>query len=201
MSVKRQDVLDTATRLFARFGYQAVGIDRIIDEAGVSKMTMYKYFPSKGDLVVEVLRQREADLAADLVAFVAARADALGRVRAVFDWHDAWIKGDFFYGCMFASAAAEYAASDARILQASNEQKQHLKTYVASLLEPLTGADAAPGYAAKLMLLLDGAIVAARVSGNKEAALEAWDAASELLARFEAGSPPDADPARASRAP
>jgi len=184
MSAKRQDVLDTATRLFSQFGYQAVGIDRIIDEAGVSKMTMYKYFPSKNDLVVEVLQQREVDVAAGLVAFVNERQDSLARVRAVFDWHDEWIKDESFHGCMFISAASEYAASDARILQASADQKQHLKIFLERLLEPLTGGDAAPGYASKLMLLIDGAIVAARVCGNKEAALEAWEAASELLAKF-----------------
>ena len=55
MKEKRQILIDTATRLFSQDGYHAVGIDRILAEAGVAKMTLYKYFPSKKELVVEVL--------------------------------------------------------------------------------------------------------------------------------------------------
>ncbi len=52
---KRDDILATATRLFGEHGYHAVGVDRIRDEAEVSKMTLYHHFPSKEALVEAVL--------------------------------------------------------------------------------------------------------------------------------------------------
>ncbi|RVB44090.1 TetR/AcrR family transcriptional regulator, partial [Mesorhizobium sp. M7A.F.Ca.CA.004.05.1.1] len=57
-SGKRQHVVDTAYVLFKRAGFHATGIDRIIAEADVAKMTMYRHFPSKDELIVEVLDYR-----------------------------------------------------------------------------------------------------------------------------------------------
>ncbi|WP_232457870.1 TetR/AcrR family transcriptional regulator [Burkholderia ubonensis] len=181
MNTKRQDVVDTATRLFAQYGYQAVGIDRIIAESGVAKMTMYKYFPSKNDLIIEVLRQREADVAEDLLAFVNSKEGTVERVRAVFEWHDRWIKGGGFSGCMFINAATEHAGLEGRVLQASSEQKHRFITFFEQLLIPIVGARRAPGDARKLMILLDGAIVAAQVYGNTDAAVDAWEVAKQVL--------------------
>ena len=56
---KREVLVQTAMKLFAQGGYTGVGIDRIIAEAGIAKMTLYKYFPSKQDLIMEVLTQRD----------------------------------------------------------------------------------------------------------------------------------------------
>ncbi|VWD27110.1 TetR family regulatory protein [Burkholderia aenigmatica] len=181
MSAKRQAVVDTATRLFSAFGYQAVGVDRIIAESSVSKMTMYKYFPSKDDLIVEVLRQRQRVTFDDLVAYANARSDPTARIDAIFDWHDLWINGPLFYGCMFINAATEHPEADSEIARASAMQKVHLRTFFEQLLKPLTGENRAPVYASKLMILIDGAIVAAQVYGNKNAAIEARDVARMLL--------------------
>src|SRR3954452_2648383 len=55
----RQRVLETADRLFYQEGVRAVGIDRVIAEAGVAKMSLYNHFPSKDDLILAVLKYRE----------------------------------------------------------------------------------------------------------------------------------------------
>lgn len=181
MSSKRQAVVDTATRLFAQFGYQAVGIDRIIAESGVAKMTMYKYFPSKNDLIVEVLEQREASVAENLIEFVNSKSDPIERVKAVYEWHDRWIKSSEFSGCMFINAATEYSSREAKVLQASSAQKRRFISFFEQLLTPIVGAKQATGDANKLMILLDGAIVAAQVYGNSHAAMEAWDVAKHIV--------------------
>lgn len=185
MSAKKQAVVDTATRLFSQFGYQTVGVDRIISESGVSKMTLYKYFPSKNDLIVEVLKQREAAVAQDLVAFVNRHDDPLARVAAVFEWHDQWIKGESFHGCMFINATTEHPQLDSGVPQVSAEQKTHLRTFFEQLLIPLMKRRDAISCASKLMILLDGAIIAAQVYGNRNAAMEAWDVAKTLLFQVE----------------
>src|SRR5688572_6339230 len=61
-SPAKQRILETADRLFYEDGIRAVGIDRIIAEAGVAKMTLYAYFASKDDLIVAVLRHREGSV-------------------------------------------------------------------------------------------------------------------------------------------
>src|SRR4249920_676858 len=58
-SEARQRILETADRLFYREGVRAVGIDRIIAEAEVAKMSLYKHFPSKDDLILAALKHRE----------------------------------------------------------------------------------------------------------------------------------------------
>src|SRR4051794_11702142 len=58
-SEARQRILETADRLFYQEGVRAVGVDRIIAEAAVAKMSLYKHFPSKDDLILEVLKYRE----------------------------------------------------------------------------------------------------------------------------------------------
>ncbi len=181
MSEKRQNIVDTAMRLFAQFGYQAVGIDRIIAESGVAKMTMYKYFPSKNDLIIEVLAQREATVAEGLIAFVNSKSDPLARVKAVYEWHDGWIHDNSFAGCMFINAATEHAAREARVLEAASGQKRRFIAFFEQLLTPIVGEKRAADDARKLMILLDGAIVAAQVYGNHQAAMDAWEIAQTLI--------------------
>src|SRR5262245_2695423 len=61
-SEARQRILETADRLFYQEGVRAVGVDRIIAEAGVAKMSLYKHFPSKDDLILAVLKHREVSV-------------------------------------------------------------------------------------------------------------------------------------------
>lgn len=75
MSDKRNQIIRAATRLFGLYGYHSVGIDWVIAEAHVTKTTMYRHFPLKTDLIVEVLQQRARACAASL--------DAAGRRHAV----------------------------------------------------------------------------------------------------------------------
>src|SRR3954451_14736899 len=60
MAGGRERILDTAYELFSKHGTRAVGVDRIIDEAGTAKMTLYRNFASKDELIVAFLEEREA---------------------------------------------------------------------------------------------------------------------------------------------
>src|SRR5262245_61425521 len=72
---KREELIDTALRLFSRHGYRATGIDTILAEAGVAKMTLYHHFKSKDELIVAALKKRDAEWRTWFVR----RVDELGR--------------------------------------------------------------------------------------------------------------------------
>ncbi|HMV18151.1 MAG TPA: helix-turn-helix domain-containing protein [Rhodocyclaceae bacterium] len=180
-SERRAHLVDTALRLFARGGYHATGIDAVLAASGVAKKTLYHHFPSKDDLIVEVLRERDRRFRASLAAFVAARATPRARLAAVFEWHALWFAEPDFAGCMFLNAAAEFHDGSAGILAVAREHKQALEAWLAALLTDLVEAERAAPLAADLNLLLDGAIGTALVSRDPAAAARAWALAERLL--------------------
>jgi AcrR family transcriptional regulator len=181
-SGKRQRLIDTATELFAKEGYHAVGVDRIIMESGVAKMTLYNHFASKSDLVLAVLKQREESAAESLRAYVNRHEQALARIRAVFLWHEAWFREATFCGCMFINAASEFPDHGDAIHRASAVQKQHVTMLLGELLADLFEPPVAARLAAQLLILVDGATVTAQISGNSDSAMMAWDMARQLIA-------------------
>jgi AcrR family transcriptional regulator len=181
MSEKRKALIDTATRLFARFGFHAVGIDRIIAESRVAKMTMYKHFPSKNRLVVEVLNEQGAALTAGILAAAAPHSDALDKLHAVFLWHDAWFRSDSFTGSMFIHAAAEFHSDDNEILAASAAQRREFVCTLERILVERFESETAARIAQRCALLLEGATLARQLSGRLDAARDAWDMAQTLI--------------------
>ncbi len=180
MRNKKNTLLDKATELFAQGGYTAVGIDRIIAEAGVAKMTMYKHFPSKQHLILAVLQERDHTFRASLKSYVEQYNTPLEKVRAVFAWHGEWFQRPDFSGCMFINASAEFHDSTTEIHQAAAHHKQLLIRYLETLLHE-TYPSTAKQLAKQLSILLDGAIVAAHVTGNRNAAVDAWEIAALFI--------------------
>lgn len=176
---KRDDILATATRLFGEYGYHAVGVDRIRDEAGVSKMTLYHHFASKEALVEAVLAQRHARFMASLRAAVEAQATARERLHAVFDWHARWFASEHFHGCMFIKATEEYAREPASLLALSRRHKAEVKDLVEAILAEMQGEEASR-LARLVQVTLDGMIVNAYLFGP-DAVDDAWAALGPLL--------------------
>jgi AcrR family transcriptional regulator len=181
MEVKRKAVLDTATELFSVNGYHAVGVDRIIAESGVAKMTMYRHFPSKNFLVVEVLKERTRVRQESLTGHLEGIEDPVAQLKAVFRWYDQRFRSPSFAGCMFAHAASEFNDKACEIHQVSVEEKQQLTAFLRDILKQLLSTRKATELARVLIMLLDGASLTAQIYGRKTAAMEAWDAARKLL--------------------
>src|SRR3954470_22982183 len=96
-SPKRDLLMDTARRLFYRDGYRAVGIDTILAEAGVAKMTLYNHFASKEELIIAVLEQRDREFRESILATVnATGSNPEKRLLAVFDWLEGWFGSEDF---------------------------------------------------------------------------------------------------------
>lgn len=176
---KRDDILATAMRLFGEYGYQAIGVDRIRDEAGVSKMTLYNHFAGKEALVEAVLEQRHERFMASLKTAVEAGGTLQERLRAVFDWHACWFASEQFHGCMFLRAAEEHAREPASLLLLSRGHKDAVRVLVEGILAEQRGKTD-KRLARLVQIVLDGMIVNAYLFGA-EAVDDAWAALAPLL--------------------
>ncbi len=181
-SAKRDALLDTAEGLFARHGYRAVGIDAVLAAAGVAKMTLYKHFRSKEELIAAVLERRGNAIAAGLAEGIAAAPeDPRARLLAVFDWLEEAVRSPEFHGCLFIKASSEYPAAEDLPRQAAEDFKQGCRHLLEGLCRDLA-VDDPEGLARQLQLLFEGALVVAFLQRTPLAAADARRAAEALLA-------------------
>ena len=105
----REKILRTAVILFNRNGVHTTGIDKIIAEAGVAKMTFYKHFPSKMLLIEAYLENQEEMCFTNMAHFTVERsADPKEQVLGVFDFLEQWFKDPDFTGCAFARGLSDF---------------------------------------------------------------------------------------------
>ena len=166
MSNKRDQLVETALKLFGQEGFHATGIDRVLEEAGVAKMTLYKHFKSKDELILAALRLRDERWRNCFMRTIEKQTKApRGRLLAIFDFLAEWFADSRFAGCMFINASAEYADHDHPIHAAASEHKRLVEMYVHDLAVQVGVPDPAT-LAAQLCLLMEGAIVTAQVCPN-----------------------------------
>jgi AcrR family transcriptional regulator len=178
----RERVLEAALKLYGRYGFHATGIDRIVAESGVAKMTLYKHFKSKEDLTVAALRLCDERLRRDLEAGVEGRkpTSPAERLLAVFDVLHTWLSSPEYQGCPFIKASSEYASARDPIHAAAQSHKEFLNAYLLEQARAL-GEDEPERLSTRLLLLIEGAIVVRQVLGRRDAAVEAREAARALL--------------------
>ena len=177
----RQRILETADRLFYQEGIRAVGIDRIIAEAGVAKMSLYKHFPSKDDLILAVLEHREAAV----LEFFRSSMERHGKrakppLRAFFAALKDFFESPGFRGCPFQNAAVELADPEHPGTEFVRGHKRRFGEFLRGLVEGTLG-QAAVKVAPAVAILVEGAIVTAVIQGDPKAADVARDAAMRLV--------------------
>ncbi|MGH2756986.1 MAG: TetR/AcrR family transcriptional regulator [Actinomycetota bacterium] len=168
----RERVLDTAYELFSRRGVRDVGIDEVIERAGVAKATLYRHFPSKDDLVAAFLEQREQRWTREWVEAEASRRADTGdaRLLAIFDLFDEWFREENFEGCSFINVLLEMGAQHP-VGRASAQHLENIRAIVDRFAADAGFRD--PGsFAHSWHILMKGSIVAA-VEGDTQAALRA----------------------------
>ena len=178
---KRDQIISVAQKLFYQNGFHATGIDRIIKEAGVSKKTLYNHFKSKDELVLAALRKRDELFRNSLMR----KTERLGgtaneRLLSIFDAVGEWLQEKDFAGCMFINASAEYSQANSPSHIVCAEHKRLVREYIRELAVQAE-VDNPEELSQQLNLLIEGAIVDAHVSGNKNAADQAKKIASILL--------------------
>lgn len=184
----RDRILDTAKRLFYRDGLRATGIDRIIAESGVAKMSLYRHFPSKNDLITAFLDWRHEHWMTWFTAAVEARWTRTPTLTVLADVLGAWFEQDDFRGCAFINAVAETGAGEAADSSQRVQAQRHkvsLELYIAALATRLQLEDAAL-VAQEAMLCVDGMIVRAQFGRDPRIVA----AGRRLLARIEQNAKP-----------
>lgn len=177
----RDRILDTAKRLFYRDGFRATGIDRIVAESGVAKMSLYRHFASKDDLIAAFLDWRHDHWTAWFTAAVDARLARGEGLAAVADVLGEWFGQDDFRGCAFINAVAETGATDdPRHLDQAVRHKRDLERYLGDAAARL-GLGTPERVAEEAMLCVEGMIVRAQMGFD----LRIVDAGRRLLARVE----------------
>ena len=154
-SAARRRLLDTATRLFYNEGIRAVGIDRIIAEAGVAKATFYNHFPSKDDLVLAYIEEQDELGRAAVAALpkqppremVAAVLGRIGEAVLVGKWR----------GCPFLNAAAEYPDPESPVRKAIDARRAWYHRTLRELLA--ADGDPAPSVTASLLVALSDGLL------------------------------------------
>ena len=163
MSEARARLLTSASRLFYTEGLHSVGIDRVIADAGVTRATLYRHFPSKDDLLVAYLTGADKAIRAQVET---ARADCgppEDVVRAVAATIADGIRSPGFRGCAFLNAAAEYPDPAHPVHQAVLAHRQWFLSTVTELLAE-TGETAPEPAARHFVMLRDGAMAAGCLS-------------------------------------
>jgi AcrR family transcriptional regulator len=188
----QERILETADRLFYGQGIRAVGVDTIAAEIGISKRTLYNYFPSKDELIVAYLSRRLQPAPPSSLPPVQQILGNFERLKRTF-------ASGVFRGCPFVNAVAELkepAHAANKIALAFKEQR---RTWFRDLLTQLD-VDDPDTLALQLQLLVDGAIAAALVRGDPKVAGIARKAACVLLAAAGVKLPADSRPGRPRRA-
>ena len=155
----RERIVEAATELFYAQGVRAVSADKIIGRAGITKVTFYRHFRTKDDLVVAYL-ERQAERERTDVAATLARADgdADEAIRLFAESVGAVSCMPGFRGCPFINAAAEYADQDHPVRRTVAAHRRWFKAVLEEMITPL-GLIEPTSTADQLVLLRDGAMV------------------------------------------
>lgn len=175
----RERLLAAADELFYSEGINNVGIDRVLEHAGVAKASLYSTFGSKEELVRAYLEGRQQARRARIEAAIARHRSPREQMLAVFDVMEEAFAQPGFRGCAFLMANSELPGGE-RTRPVCDQYRGWMRDLFQRLAKE-AGARHAVTLAQQLMLLYDGALVAAQMDGNAAAAHGARATAAGLI--------------------
>ena len=173
VSEARQRILDTAYELFSHRGVRAVGVDELIERAGVAKATFYRHFPSKDELVLAFLMQREQLWTHGWVEAQARERGASPeeQLLVIFDLFGEWFANDDFEGCSFINVLLEIGDRQHPVGRASTAALENIRSVIRTLAKE-AGLRDPEEFALSWHILMKGSIVQA-AEGDLKAAKRA----------------------------
>ncbi|MCC6190432.1 MAG: TetR/AcrR family transcriptional regulator [Anaerolineales bacterium] len=178
----KDKLFQAAARLFYQHGYRAVGVDTIASESGIGKMTLYRHYPSKDDLIVAYLNDSHQVFWDQFEQITQAAPTAREELLAFFQALQDYVLSPDCYGCPFINTAAEFPERGYAGHQAAAEHKRSVLARFRRLAEE-AGARQPEALANALFLLMDGAYVSARMFGasKRSPAVSLADTARQLI--------------------
>jgi AcrR family transcriptional regulator len=174
----RERLLEAASELFYAEGVHTVGIDRVIERAGVAKASLYNTFGSKDELVKAYLEGRHAGTAARITRYLERYSDPRERLLGVFEAQGELFADPGFRGCAFVSASAESPGE--AVSHAADEYRGWVRGLLTSLARE-AGVPDPEQLGRELHMIYDGASLSARMDHDPSAALTARATAEALL--------------------
>ena len=181
----RERILDTAYDLFSHRGIHDVGVDELVERAGVAKATLYKHFSSKDELVLAFLDEREQRWTYGWVEREARRRGATpeDQLLAIFDLFDEWFRSDDFEGCSFIKVLLEFGDLHHPVGRASAGYLENIRLVVRNLAFKADLRDP-DDFALSWHILMKGSIVQA-AEGERDAAKRAQALGRLLIAQHQ----------------
>jgi AcrR family transcriptional regulator len=137
----RDRILETATDLFANQGYRATGTNEVIDKSGVAKATFYNHFPTKDDLCLAYLQERNVMELDGIKAHVAKKRTPRSRFMGVIEFLEPWLKGNKLRGCGFLNMVAEIPEMSSPLRQEGKMHYTGLHDFIRELATKLLASD------------------------------------------------------------
>jgi len=179
-SASKNKLFETAARLFYQHGYRAIGVDTIAAESGIGKMTLYRHYPSKDDLIVAYLKNSDKTFWENFEELTKDAVTPRDKLLEFFKSLQEYVKTPACYGCPFLNVGTEYPETDYPGHQIALEHKQSVRARFRRLAKE-AGARNPEVLADQLFLLMDGAYMAARMFGTKNPASNLASAAKVLI--------------------
>jgi AcrR family transcriptional regulator len=174
----RERLLAAASELFYAEGVHTVGIDRVIEKAGVAKASLYNTFGSKDELVLAYLESRHARVSVGITRYLERYATPREKVLGVFEAQGELFAEPGFRGCAFASATSE--AHGELVDRAADDYRAWVRALLAGLAQK-AGAPDPDVLGRQLHLIYDGASQSARMDRDPSVSVAARAAAEALL--------------------
>jgi AcrR family transcriptional regulator len=176
----REYILGVASDLFSSQGINATSVDTIVAKADIAKVTLYKYFKSKEQLILEYLREYDDRLWKKLSEVTAQQGDAASKLKALVDAMLDWIGDPEFKGFAFINASVEFPQSENPVHQTSLEFAQTLRSTLADLARD-AGIKNADTLALQLALVVEGTAITERTQRGTGAVEHAKALAKVLI--------------------
>lgn len=164
----RDKIIQTASELFYQKGYNLVGINEIIDKAGIAKATLYSHFKSKEDLCVAYLELRDQESLKEINIFCASKSEGDSRLLAVLEFLIPFFHCDDFNGCWCIRTLAEVPRDNTKIKGKIKANKNLFLAFIKTLVKenkPDLAEDQQDKLATRIYLLYESAVAESHLQG------------------------------------
>ncbi|MDE3743262.1 TetR/AcrR family transcriptional regulator [Maribacter polysaccharolyticus] len=177
-------IIETASSLFYKNGYNSTGINEIISQAGIAKATLYSHFKSKEDICIAYLRFKDASFIKDIEAFVTSKPKGKAQILAIFDFLELFFQTKDFNGCWCIKTVSEIPSDNEVIRNEIQKQKnsfiQLISKLIANNLEEIKTEEIS-SLSRKIYLLYESAVSESHLHQKKWPIQETKNLCSSLI--------------------